>query len=300
MAVRETDLRLTADDGVLLVGTLAAPDGEAADVAALLLNGSGPLDRNSNMAGQALEVASALASALAVEGIASLRFDKRGVGESDGDYLTSGFDRETDDADAALSALLEASGKARSRLVVVGHSVGATIAMRLAARHDLAGVVLLAGAAVSGAEVMRIQSEAIARSLPWLQRLVSGRRFLRRQAELRESLLGSEGDVLDVEGGLPARWFREFMVYDPAQDLRAIRCPVLAVTGRKDLQVDAGDVERIGSLVAGPFTGSMPEDLTHLLRRDHGRPGLASYRRQLREPVDAALVEQVASWIAAR
>jgi pimeloyl-ACP methyl ester carboxylesterase len=298
--VRETDVELTADDGVRLVGTLAAPEGGSAYPAALLLNGSGPLDRNSNMTGQALEVASALAAALTAGGVASLRVDKRGVGASGGDYLSSGFDRETDDADSALRALREAPGVDPTRITVVGHSVGATIAMRLAARHELAGIVLLAGAAISGAEVMRLQSERIAASLGAIRRLVFGRRFVRRQQEVREALLASEGDVIDIEGGLPARWFREYMAYDPADDLRAIRCPVLAVTGRKDLQVDPSDVERIGSFVAGPFTGSTPDQLTHVLRSDGGRPSLGSYGRQLREPVDAALLEQVVTWIAAR
>jgi hypothetical protein len=56
----------------------------------------------------------------------------------------------------------------------------------------------------------------------------------------------------------------------------------------------------MGALVAGPFTGSTPDDLTHVLRMDPGRPSLATYGRQAREPVDATLVELVTSWIASR
>jgi uncharacterized protein len=298
--MRETDFELTADDGVRLVGTHAVPDGDGAHPATLLLNGSGPLDRNSNMPGQALEVASTFAAALAAKGVASLRFDKRGVGESGGEYLTSGFDRETDDASSALLALREAPGVDPARITVAGHSVGATLALRLAVRHELSGIVLLAGAAIPGTEVMRLQSERIVASLGGLRRRMLGRRILRRQGEVRKELLASDGDVLDIEGGLPARWFREFMAYDPADDLPSIRCPVLAVTGRKDLQVDPNDVERIGLLVAGPFTGSTPDDLTHVLRSDRDPPSLDSYGRQLREPVDPALLELVTSWIAAR
>ena len=56
------------------------------------------------------------------------------------------------------------------------------------------------------------------------------------------------------------------MSYDPAPDLAAISCPVLAISGRKDVQVDASDVERMRMLVTSPFTARTPADLTHLLR----------------------------------
>jgi hypothetical protein len=75
---------------------------------------------------------------------------------------------------------------------------------------------------------------------------------------------------------------------------------VLAITGRKDLQVDAADVERIGALVAGPFSSSTPDELTHVLRTDSGRASLSAYPRQLQKPVDASLLEDVASWVASR
>ena len=106
--------------------------------AALLLNGSGPLDRDSNMPGQVLNVAPALASALAARGVASLRFDKRGVGESGGEYLTTGFDLETSDAADALVGAPRHAGDRPGRVTVIGHSVGATIAIRLASGDESA------------------------------------------------------------------------------------------------------------------------------------------------------------------
>ena len=297
----EQEVELAADDGVTLRGTLTRPGSSGALPAALLLSGSGPLDRDSNMPGQVLNVGNALAAALAAHGVASLRFDKRGVGRSDGDYLRTSFDRETSDAGDALDRLRAADGVDAERVAVIGHSVGAAIAIRLAAGDGrVAGAVLLAGSLRSGAEVMAWQSERIAATLRWPSRWFAGR-FLRRQERVRQRLLASTEEIVRVgRSELPGQWFREYMAYDPEPDLRTVRCPVLAVTGRKDVQVDPDDIARIGAIVGAEFEGATPETLTHLLRRHAGPPGLATYRAQLGEPVDPELLEQIAVWTSAR
>jgi uncharacterized protein len=289
-----------ADDGVQLVGELVVPGAPPPWPAALLLSGSGPLDGDSNMPEQVLNVMNAFAAALAAHGVASLRFDKRGVCASGGDYLTTSFERETADAKAALGALRGGPGIDVARVTAVGHSLGGTIAIRLAAASEsLAGVVLLSTPATSGEEVMRWQSERIAASLHGLARLRRGS-FLRNQQRVRSLLLASTGDTVSIHGvEMPARWFREVMAYEPVPDLRAIRCPVLAIVGRNDVQVDAEDIERMRGLVVSPFEGEAPTGLTHLLR-SHARPGLDAYADQMKEPPDAWVLERVASWVSVR
>jgi pimeloyl-ACP methyl ester carboxylesterase len=293
-------LVFAAVDGTQLEATLVTPLAESPTTAALLISGSGPLDRDSNMAGQQLGVASALAAALEQRGVGSLRFDKRGVGASAGDYLRTGFELEVSDASCALDALRTDDRVDPRRVVVIGHSVGATIAIRLAARTPtLTGVVLLSVACRSGADVMAWQSTRIARTLRWPARLFADR-VVRRQAEVRRQLATSTDDVLRLgRTELPARWFREYMAYDPTSDLAAITCPVLAITGRDDVQVDPDDVALVGELVGGDVTGEIPASVNHLLRRHQGPPGLSGYRAQLRQPADPNLLDRIADWVAA-
>jgi pimeloyl-ACP methyl ester carboxylesterase len=296
-AAASREVGFPARDGTQIAGTLVVTDPAGPGPAALIVNGSGPLDRDSNMRGQRLDVASAIAAALAARGIASLRFDKRGVGASEGDFLRTDFQTETSDAGAALAWLRDRPEIDASRVALIGHSVGATVAVRLASSGEaVAGAVLLAAAARPGEEVMRRQSDRIAASLTGVQRVGAGW-FLRRQERARRVLLESRDDI--VRMGLrrfPARWFREYMRYDPAGDLAAIGCPVLAITGSNDIQVDPGDVDRIGELVPGPFTGLEPAGLTHVLRT-HARAGISSYSAQLKGPVDAGLLVTIGAWL---
>jgi uncharacterized protein len=93
-----------------------------------------------------------------------------------------------------------------------------------------------------------------------------------------------------------ARWHREFLAYAPRGDLARIPVPVLAVTGGKDLQVLAADLDTTAATVPGPVTTLCPPDLTHTLRRQPGPASLRAYRGELRQPGDGEVLDTVASW----
>lgn len=284
-----------------LSATLRVPEpsgGGRRPPVALILNGSGPLDRDSNMKDQALNVANTIADSLAEVGVASLRYDKRGCGRSEGDFMEAGFNLETVDAASAVAWLRDCADIDPDRIGIIGHSVGATIAIRLAAAEtDVRFLVLLAGPAKPGLEVMEWQSDRIAESLPGPDWLL-GRWFRRRQRADRQALLNSEDETVRLhKHEVPALWFRQFMAYDPRPDLAVVNCPVLAITGAKDLQVDSADLALMAATVKGPCDIDSPADLTHVLRTDPGRPSLSSYRKLVDEPVDPALLQRLTRWL---
>ncbi|GAA3581282.1 alpha/beta hydrolase [Amycolatopsis ultiminotia] len=294
----DTDLAVSATDGTLLAGTLTLPAGSGPHPAVVLLHGSGPVDRDGNAGKLVQNLGAPLATALAAQGIATLRYDRRGVGATPGRWRTSGFTGNCEDAAAAVRAL--SAHPAVGSVGVVGHSEGALHAMTLAARADVRAVVLLAGFAGQGEDALRRQARSVFDGLPAPVRLLRrplgalGNRVL---AKVKRT----ETDVARIAGlPLNVRWMREMLAHDTRAELAAIKVPVLAVTGGKDRQVDPADLAEIHRLVpAGAETHRVP-DLTHLLRRDPGRHRIGSYRRLLREPVDADLLALVAGWLAAR
>nr|KEP24036.1 alpha/beta hydrolase [Georgenia sp. SUBG003] len=287
--------------GHTLAGTLTVPDGAGPFPAVLLVPGSGPVDRDSNVRRLRLDITGQLARALAGCGFATLRYDKRGVGASTGDFRATGFLDGADDAEAALEALAAAPETDPGRVLMLGHSEGALVAGIVAARSAVpAGVVLLSGSATPGEGLLRWQTRQIAPTLPAAVRLVL--RLLRTDLETRvaknhEKIRATTTDVARVDGArLNARWHREFMAYDPRTDLARVHVPVLAVTGTKDLQTPVDDLETIAATVPGAVETHAVADVTHILRRQDGPASLSAYKKEVRRPVDGRVVALVTDW----
>jgi hypothetical protein len=301
-AVRELPMSVPGEPP--LAGTLTLPADAAGPVPGVVIaSGSGPLDRDSNYKRMRFEVARQVAHALAQGGIASLRFDKRGVGGSrgpgkQGDWRVAGLYDNVDDLGRARDALAGRPEVDAERILVAGHSEGAVLAAALAARGvPLAGVVLLSGSATPGEELLRWQTRQIAPTLPRPARAIM--RLFRVDLEKKVAanhakIKATTTDVARIGGAkLNARWMREFMAHDPRADLPRIAVPVLALTGEKDLQVNPADLDVIAATAPGPVEVHRVPELSHTLRRQPGPASLGAYKKELREPVDAEVLAAV-------
>ena len=300
--------------GIDLAGSvLLPPTGQPVRAAAVIIAGSGPIDRDGDAPRAPLSVSRNLATSLAGSGIATLRYDKRGVGASGGEFLGAGLSDNIDDARAALAAVADDTGCAGAPLFLIGHSEGAAIATVLGADSSrpadstsprLSGVVLLAGQTKTGEQTLRWQAAMIGPTLPAPVKAIM--RLLRtdvsrQQAKALQKLKASTADVVRMNGARTnAKWMREFMTLDPTAYLSRITVPVLAITGDKDLQVDPADLDTMTATVPGPITTIRVPDLTHILRRDTGSPTLKSYRAQWQRPVDQQVLDDVRVWILGR
>jgi uncharacterized protein len=245
-----------------LAGTLLLPDTPPPWPGALLIGGSGPTDRDGNnpLLGARIDNLKRLAQALAARGIASLRYDKRGVGASVYPGLSEQqlrFEQLVDDA-VALAQRLAGEDRIR-RIALVGHSEGALIAALAAGDAGAQAVVSLAGAGRRASALMRRQ---MADQLP---------QDLSAEAEAVLDALEAQQPVEEVPDDLfllfrPTvqpylmSWFR----YDPPQVLAELDAPVLLVHGSADPQLG---VEHARWLQAGKPDARLAivDGLDHLL-----------------------------------
>lgn len=297
----ETSVSIPTGD-VVLAGTLATPGSTGPFPAALLVAGSGPLDRDGNHKRLPLGVSRELARVLDGAGWASLRFDKRGVGESTGDYLSTGFYDELADATAALNWLKTQPGITGA--IPVGHSAGALYAAAMQAQGDAAeGAVLLCYTVSTGEETLVWQAGEIGESVPrWAKALlrVFGTSIDKQQAKALAKLKNTTKDVVRIQGQrINAKWMREFLTYDPEPVLRMTTSEILAVTGSKDVQVNPSDIDAVARILGDRGTTMVIEDVDHTLRTETAaRSNPKRYKQQATRPIDARVAGTLASWLA--
>src|SRR2546425_387986 len=232
--IQEQDIRFRSGEREL-AGTMALPGSGGPFPGVLLLPGSGQVDRNDNHKKIRLNALSDISHSLAQHSIASLRYDKRGVGQSEGDYWATGFYDRVQDARAALQYLKQQKHIQPENIFLLGHSEGAFISTRLAGGGaEAAGVILLAGSAQSGEAVLKWQAVQVAKGLKgingWLiKRLrIDVSKAQQKQIEkIKRSKKNWFRQQLLVK--INARWLREFMAYNPVEDLSRITVPVLAI-----------------------------------------------------------------------
>ena len=290
--------------GLTLAGTYATPDGEGPFPAALLVAGSGPLDRDGNIKRMPLYVSRDLATTLATAGWATLRYDKRGVGDSAGDYLSTGFSDELADVEAARDWLTGHEGV--SSVVAIGHSAGALQAVELAGREPAVdGAILLASTAKTGEETLRWQAKQMGDHIvPGFVKVIM-RLFrtdvLKQQDGAIAKLKATTTDVTRIQlQKVNAKWMREFIAYDPVPALEATTVPMLAITGSKDVQVDSADLDVIERTAPNAQVLRVP-DMDHILRPE---PASISnprhYGKQAKKPIDPRVTDAILAWLPER
>ena len=239
--------------GIRLAGTLTIPPGKGPFPGMILIAGSGAHDRDEALMGHRPFLV--LSDYLTRRGIAVLRYDKRGVGESEGNYATATTADFADDAEAGLAYLTTRAEVDRRKIGLVGHSEGGMIAPMLAARDSsVAFIVMMAGPGVPGDELLVEQTlliaEANGQTHETAEKAAGEERIILSlvkdetdsavlEKKLREQLTGQmpEAQIGAAIKSTSSPWFRYFISYDPATALRKVKCPVLAVIGSKDLQV---------------------------------------------------------------
>ncbi len=294
--------------GNRLSGTVCLPEERVRFPFVVMVHGTGPLDRDENMPGQQLDVFNAIAHRLAREGIASLRYDKRGCGKSSGDYYAAGNSDLVNDAINWIDFLKEQTFCGADRMFVLGHSEGCISAPQVSLRRPaIAGLILLCPFVDTMESILLKQAAQLQKEFegpPGVKGLV--RRVLSRmmrmtvasQQKLIERLKSSDLDTFKMGSKkITAKSLRELMRLDPPGIFSQITCPMLLIGGEKDLQCDPADVGRIAGLAKGSVDAHVLKNLTHVLRFAEGQPAMLGTAELIKKPVEPVVLELIAEWL---
>lgn len=307
--------------GNKLAGTLTLPETGSDFPVAILISGSGPQNRDEEILAHRPFLV--LADYLTRNGIAVLRYDDRGVGQSEGNYKTASLCDFTSDGVAALNYMKTRKEINPKRIGIIGHSEGGTIGFKIAASNasDVAYVVSMAGMAIPGdsllieqrymlgkasglSDAMIAQNEQMIKMTENIIRKYSADSITNHfdaiaATELPEPLKQNPAVIGAIKKGviqMISPEIQSLLTYNPTEALAKISCPVLALNGAKDLQVGADrNLSRIRSLVKAPVTLRKFENLNHLFQ--NCKTGLPNEYGQIEETLSPDVLLEIKNWI---
>ncbi len=286
-------------------GTLTLPNKLDKFPLVILIHGSGPQDRNQTIAGHKPFLV--IADYLTKKGIAVFRYDKRGVGKSSGNYNDATSEDFANDVLSIIRYFKIHKNIDTRKIGLIGHSEGGLIAMKVAARNrrDIAFIISLAGQGVNGAELLQQQmkdilisqgkrEEYINKSMMYQKALFALALESNNMTEMREGIIElqekyqekfseklSEEELEEMGIAekyinqtimqISSKWMKYYLQVNPEEYLDRLRCPVLAIYGGKDLQVNAEiNSKAIQDILSEKrrqyYELHVLEDLNHLLQ----------------------------------
>lgn len=316
-------------DNITLAGTLTMPYSNGTFPAVILIAGSGPNDRDENILGHKPFLV--IADYLTKNGFAVLRYDKRGVGNSKGDFKLATIDDFTADAKSAMDFLKNNSQIDKKQIGVIGHSEGGIVASMLAANNkkDIAFMVLMASPGISGIDIIMKQNEISMQQLG--MEVENIERIQKMNREIFENMLDWENTEInrnDLRDRLGQLWeqlpiliklqqkkdvfvrnqfnaivlpgYRSFLKSQPEKFIKKISTPVLAVNGEKDMQVDSQ--ENLSAIKNALEKGrnfkyeikSYP-DLNHLFQECE--TGQVDEYGKIEQTISSQVLEDIINWL---
>lgn len=293
--------------GASLSGTLTLPEKKKPLYPAVLfIVGSGPLDRNGNAENFVTDFFKDIAHCLALSGIASLRYDKRGVGKSSGVFENVSMRDLVADGLAALR-YLEGRKKLidKDKIFVLGHSEGGVIAAQIVLLSKARGLILVATPLrpLDSLIIWQIKRTAEIKGISEEEAQLN----VEKNQEFFKFIRGSKGEwgdyrPQDVEGyrkSFSLRWWREHLSLHPAQVFQRVKCPVLIMHGKLDPQVPYEDAKKMAIVIKKGGNKDVEyhifDKLNHFMKQEE-KP-VAPREQNFIGPLDEEFLKTLKSWL---
>ena len=281
----------------------------------LIINGSGSANRDGNIKKPHLEanIYKDLAHFITGHGFITLRYDKRGTGESEGNPLTTGMQDLLQDVISNIEFLKNHSQIDPNKIILLGHSEGCILATIANTTNPVAGLVLLGGAGTNIREPIAYQNAQTVEEIKkmsgikgvLLRLIMNDKKVVKQQEDLYTKVMNSTGDWMRYKlKKLPAKWLREHFQYsrdDILNMLKGFQIPILAITGEKDVQADPEDIGKLKSLDKENIQGTVIKNMDHMLKEFKGDKSvinlLKQYKKEASQPTHPELKETLAGWL---
>ncbi|MGA1278458.1 MAG: alpha/beta hydrolase family protein [Candidatus Kapaibacteriota bacterium] len=308
-----------------LVGTLTKPDGKGPFPLIILITGSGAQDRDETIFSH--KPFFVIADACTRRGYAVLRMDDRGIGNSEGNLSNATSRDLAEDMYACLKKMKEHPEIDKKKIGLLGHSEGGMIAQILAAHYpnDIAFICSMAGLGISGFDILVWQTrkltsqtqpineveKAVKRQKTLLSMIKSSDDSLKLRKALTDSLgtwaveqqkifMVNTPEFQAQLRQLQSPWLRYFVKYEPTEFLKKVQCPVFALNGSEDIQVESGkNLEQIDSILRANGNSSVKikeyKGMNHLFQRC-STCDVAEYAK-IETTIEKEVLDDIISWL---
>ena len=318
-AIEEISL-FNEKEQIELKGSFTYPKNQKKFPIVILISGSGPQDRNGSMFGH--EPYHVIADYLSSNGIGVLRYDERGVGESKGNFETSGINEFASDVEAAINFIKSQKKFKKHPVGLIGHSIGGIVAPKVAAKNKQVDfLVLLAAPGMQGDQLMLKQKAAFEKAMGLnSMQIASGQEIINHAYRI---IRGSNLEHHTLKDSIANFYVNKYqnmipqhqldglleqvtgtevislIQSNPTEYLSKVHVPVLALNGSKDLQVLPENLELIKTVLEENGNQKVKtiefENLNHLFQT--AEKGTLSEYSLIEETFSLNVLTEIVSWI---
>ena len=279
--------------------------------AIVIIMGTGKTDRDGNEKGFKTDLYKNFSEIFVKCGFVSIRYDKRGTYQTEGDYNTAGLSDLIDDAISVIRYTKSLPYVDENRVIVCGHSEGTMIATLLSVKEDTAGLLLLGGAATGMKDALLYQNhlaaEEFAKKKGLLGMLLKSQTSQNKtdakvDAMFQKCISAKKERVFFGGAMLNAKWVKEHASYcsaDYISILKQYEKPILAVTGTADLSADYRQLAALNSI--SNIETYTPQGVNHIFRKiDDDNSMLTAkkqYRRLSAQPIHEETEQKIRIWL---
>jgi pimeloyl-ACP methyl ester carboxylesterase len=238
-------------------------------------------------------------------GFITLRYDKRAVGESGGNPLTTGMNDLVNDITCNINFLKNHPRVDADKVIIIGHSEGCILSTIASTKVQVGGLVLIAGAGTNIWGPMKYQNGQIVEEVKSMKGLkgallrlaVKEEKLVKQQEDLYNKMINSTGDTVRIKGRkVPAKWFREHFKHSGEEILDILndtQFPVLAVTGDKDVQANPENLKTIENLGKTNISCKVIENMDHMMKHYTGEKTILGLMKQYKKELSQLMHPQL-------